>query len=213
MGRRCKWSVLEEDNMSNFVRYQHEYRSLSKEALRERISCGHSPYRVEFHPLGCRETRGHQDTVWIPNGIEVTTSVSITEVNQQLVATPKEDGFVYFWVSGARGSGHNIHKQLLLPQQVELLAAGAKPAHKTAWCNKITSGLFRVPKGTKRVMIGDMLYGEHSHAIDFIVGPDGDWSVTVDPYDRFCALNPNWKGLWAEGKDGKPPLPLPALVE
>ena len=96
---------------------------------------------------------------------------------------------------------------------MDILAAGGKAAHQTAWCNKITSAIFRVSRGAERVVLGDLYYGEYSQAIIFLCSDDGEWEVTVEPLDRFRALNPGWPGLWSEAEGDEPSLPLPALVE
>lgn len=199
--------------MANFVRYQNEFRSFANEAIRRRLNCGSYAYGAELHPAGGHE-QPHHHTVWVPDGVGITDSVSIEAVNGQLVASSEEDDHLYFWVSGKRGNSHNMHRKLLVPEEVELLAAGGKEAHTQGNCNKISSAIFRVPKGTKRVVIGDMYGSSNSEAITF-TRADGVWAVTVEPYDRFCALNPNWKGvwLWPTDEENKPPLPLPALVE
>lgn len=193
----------------NFIRFQNEFKSSSKAGLQEKLFCG--TYGRTLDVEGGHEYPKHH-TVWIPDGVVITDSISIKSVNGQLVATTQEDDFVYFWVSGARGCGHNNHKRLLIPSGVELLAAGGKEAHKPGCCNKITSVIFRVPKGAKRVIVGDLYYGEYSHAIIFTCA-NGEWTVAVEPLDRFCALNPDWTGPWTTAKGGEPRLPLPALVE
>lgn len=195
--------------MSNLVRYQNEIRTSAKGVVREKMSCGRGyPYKPSLHIAGGHKTPEHHN-VWVPDGEEITDTVSINTVNGQLVATSQEDDYIYFWVSGARGAGHNGHKKLLLPPEVELLAAGSHPSHTPGNCNKITSAIFRVPKGATRVFVGDFYCEEYSQAIIFTCS-DGEWVVTVEPYERFCATNPEWTGLWTEDE---PPLPLPALVE
>lgn len=192
----------------NLVRYQHEYKSLAKEGLRGKFSCG-TYGGLELYDNGHQRPQHH--TVWIPDGDTITDSIAIETVNGQLVGRPKEDNFIYFFVSGARGVGHNNHKELVVPLEVELLAAGGKAAHTPGCCNKITTAVFRVPTETRTVVVGDMYYGPWSQAIFFTrpLGTDA-WEVKVEPYDRFCALNPNWPGLWTHGDSH---LPLPALVQ
>ena len=195
--------------MTNFIRYQNETQAMAKNPLEKKISMGKYG-GAKIDTAGAQGSNNH--IIWIPDGVKITNTVSIKTVNGQLVTSPKEDDYIYFWVSGARGNGHNSPKRLLIPLGVEILASGAKEAHTTGCCNQISSVVFRVPKGTKRVVVGDLYYGEHSQAIIFTCNK-GKWSVKVEPVPRFQALNPEWPGLWSEEKDGKPSLPLPALIE
>lgn len=196
--------------MSNFIRYQNEIRASAKGAVRGRLSCGRD--NPSLHKAGGHGVPNHH-TVWIPDGVEVTTSISIEVVNGQLVASPEEDDYIYFWVDGARGPSHNGHKKLLIPPppEVGLLAAGAKPKNQPGWCNKVTSVIFRVPKGTRKVVMGDFYYGEYSQVITFTSYHEG-WEVTLEAYDRFCALNTRWPGPWTKEEGDEPSIPLPALV-
>lgn len=206
-----KGKTLWKENHMNLVRYQNEIQALARGGLRSKFACG--DYGGPAFDKSGNSDRPQHDTVWIPDGEVITDSITIESVNGQLVGRTGEDEYIYFFVSGARGNGHNNHKKLLIPTEVELLAGGGEAAHTTGCCNKITTAIFRVPKGTKKVVVGDMYYGKWSHAIFFTLAGNGEWEVRVEPYDRFCALNPDWPGLWTQAGEGGEKLPLPALVQ
>lgn len=199
--------------MSNIVCFQNETNTFKTTlgGLKKYFKCG---------TYGSRQTIfwGREDkilpkpsTLWVASGHEIHDEMTVDTINGQLVMKEGGDKFFYFFVSGARGAGHNGHKKLHIPEGVEVIAAGGQDAHTRGNCNKISSVVFRVPKGARKVVVADLYYGSYDHVLMFKY-VDGEWLGERMPRDQFSALNPDWPGQWEENKDGVK-IPFPAYVE
>lgn len=203
--------------MSNVIVFQNDDRAMARMAtagslsLAREYACG-GYTQADFTCAGDEKEKFYRlpSKMWIPDGVQIQDMLTVKSVNGQLLMLPEEDDNFYFFITGARGHGHNSHKHLLLPAGLDLLASGSRAAHTPGSCNMHSTVVFRVPRMTTKVMVGDLYYGDWSQAISFLRDPEKGWEVEVELYDRWCALNYDWRGPWSEGN---PSLPLPALVE